>query len=109
MAGSSSATQEEESQLVYDPLSESPVKRWLLLDGHRLHIAGLLAGAVFGAVVALQATGVLRPRDPTAVVRLPAALVGGTLPFITIVLAINQLVLSQELGWTAGLRERSTG
>jgi hypothetical protein len=109
MAGSSSATQEEESQLVYDPLSESPVKRWLLLDGHRLHIAGLLAGAVFGAVVALQATGVLRPRDPTAVVRLPAALVGGTLPFITIVLAINQLVLSQELGWTAGLRERLDG
>ena len=79
MAASSSATQEEESQLVYDPLSESPVKRWLLLDGHRLHIAGLLAGAVFGAVVALQAAGVLRPRDPTAVVRLPAALVGGTL------------------------------
>ena len=109
MAGSSSATQEEESQLVYDPLSESPVKRWLLLDGHRLHIAGLLAGAVFGAVVALQAAGVLRPRDPNAVVRLLAALVGGTLPFITIVLAISQLVLSQELGWTAGLRERSTG
>ena len=100
---------DEDSQLVYDPVSESPIKRWLLLDGHRLVIAGALAAGVFLTVVGLQAAGALRVRDADAVVTLLSALVGGTLPFITIVLAINQLVLSQELGWTDELADRFRG
>jgi hypothetical protein len=88
---------------------ESPLKRWLLLDGHRLHIAGLLAGVGFGAVVVLQATGGLRPRDPAAVVRLLAALVGGTLPFITIVLAINSSSCRRNSAGPRGFGSVSTG
>ncbi|MHC3439619.1 hypothetical protein ACYJ1Y_16385 [Natrialbaceae archaeon A-gly3] len=66
-----------QSALVHERLRESPFKRWVLLDGNRYVLATILS-----------------------------AIVGGTLPFITIVLAINQLVLSQELGWTGDLQQR---
>jgi hypothetical protein len=101
--------EEDDSRLVYDPVSESPLKRWLLLDGTRLLVAAALAVGVFASVVGLHAAGALRVRDAGAVVTLLSALVGGTLPFITIVLAIDQLVLSQELGWTDELVERFQG
>ncbi|QLD90896.1 hypothetical protein HWV07_18330 [Natronomonas salina] len=101
--------EDEDSELTYDPVSESPVKRWLLLDGDRLVISAVLAAGVFTAVVALHLGGVLRVRNDQAVVTLLSGLVGGTLPFITIVLAINQLVLSQELGWTDELADRFQG
>ena len=101
--------EDDDSELTYDPISESPVKRWLLLDGDRLVISATLAAGVFLAVVTLHLGGALRVRDDGAVVTLLSALVGGTLPFITIVLAINQLVLSQELGWTDELADRFHG
>ncbi|QLK27509.1 hypothetical protein HYG81_07885 [Natrinema zhouii] len=99
----------EESQLTYQKITESPLKRWLLLDGHRLAIAGILSLGLYAAVVALYAVDLFPVTDADAVVTLFGSLVGGTLPFITIVLAINQLVLSQELGWTPDLRDRFEG
>ena len=101
--------EDDDSELTYDPASESPIKRWLLLDGDRLVISGVLAAGVFLSVVGLHLGGVLRVRNDQAVVTLLSGLVGGTLPFITIVLAINQLVLSQELGWTDELADRFEG
>ncbi|WP_226480474.1 hypothetical protein [Natrinema amylolyticum] len=99
----------EESELTYQKITESPLRRWLMLDGHRLAIAGLLTGGLYAAVIALYVAGLFPVNDAGAVVTLYGSLVGGTLPFITIVLAINQLVLSQELGWTPDLRDRFDG
>ncbi|WP_226004151.1 hypothetical protein [Natrinema salinisoli] len=99
----------EGSQLTYQTITESPIRRWLMLDGHRLVIAGLLTALLYAAVVALYVAGLFPVTDAGAVVTLYGSLVGGTLPFITIVLAINQLVLSQELGWTPDLRSRFEG
>ncbi|SEW13566.1 hypothetical protein [Natrinema salifodinae] len=99
----------EESQLTYEAITESPLKRWLLLDGHRVAIAGLLTLGLYAAVVALYVAGLFPIGNAGTVTTLYGSLVGGTLPFITIVLAINQLVLSQELGWTPELRSRFEG
>ncbi|PGF16477.1 hypothetical protein CP556_10340 [Natrinema sp. CBA1119] len=99
----------EESQLTYETVTESPIKRWALLDGDRLVIAGALSFGLYVAVVALFLGDLFPVNDAGTVVTLYGSLVGGTLPFITIVLAINQLVLSQELGWTPDLRARFEG
>ncbi|MFC6768730.1 hypothetical protein [Natrinema soli] len=99
----------EESQLTYETVTESPIKRWALLDGDRLVIAGALAFGLYVAVIVLFLGGLFPVNDAGTVVTLYGSLVGGTLPFITIVLAINQLVLSQELGWTPDLRSRFEG
>ena len=95
-----------QSDLVHERLRESPVKRWVLLDGNRYLLSGLLALVVFCVCAVIGLAGFVPVTDPGTATTLVAAIVGGTLPFITIVLAINQLVLSEEMGWTGELEER---
>lgn len=95
-----------QSELVHERLQESPFKRWVLLDGNRYVLTALLSLVVFVVCAAVGFAGFIPVTDPGTATTLVAAIVGGTLPFITIVLAINQLVLSQELGWTGTLQER---
>lgn len=99
----------EESSLVTDPRSSSPLKRWILLDGNRIVLSVVLAAGLLAVLLALFGIGLFRPTDGETVGTLLTALIGGTLPFITIVLAVIQLVLSQELGWPEGLRDRFEG
>ena len=95
-----------QSDLVHERLRESPVKRWIVLDGNRYALTALFAIVVFLACAGIGLAGYVPVTDSGTATTLVAAIVGGTLPFITIVLAINQLVLSQELGWPGDLRER---
>ncbi|ADB63340.1 hypothetical protein Htur_4536 (plasmid) [Haloterrigena turkmenica DSM 5511] len=94
------------SDLVHERLRESPIKRWILLDGSRYMITGLFSLIVFITCAGIGLAGYIPVTDPDTATTLVAAIVGGTLPFITIVLAINQLVLSQELGWPGDLEDR---
>lgn len=94
------------SNLVHERLRESPIKRWILLDGNRYTITGLFSAVVFVTCVSIGFAGYIPVTDPDTATTFVAAIVGGTLPFITIVLAINQLVLSQELGWPGNLADR---
>lgn len=98
--------QSEESDLVHNRLRESPFKRWVLLDGDRLTLTVMLSFVVFAICFGLGLAGFVPVTDPAVSTTLVAAIVGGTLPFVTIVLAINQLVLAQELGWAGDLEER---
>ena len=97
------------SDLVHQRLRESPIKRWVLLDGNRYAITGLFSVVVFATCAGIGFAGFIPVTDPATATTLVAAIVGGTLPFITIVLAINQLVLSQELGWPGALADRFEG
>jgi hypothetical protein len=99
----------DRSDLVHERLRESPVKRWVLLDGNRYTITGLFSLVVFVTCASIGYAGYIPVTDPATATTLVAAIVGGTLPFITIVLAINQLVLSQELGWPGDLADRFEG
>ncbi|XVH30402.1 hypothetical protein ACNS7O_08300 [Haloferacaceae archaeon DSL9] len=96
----------DESGMVFRSFQWSPIRRWVLLDGDRATLIYCLTGLVFAVAVGLGYAAVIPATDPDAVVPFIGALVGGTLPFITIVLAINQLVLSQELDWPGALRDR---
>ncbi|WP_336365058.1 hypothetical protein [Halalkalicoccus salilacus] len=98
-----------QSDLVHERLRESPIKRWLLLDGSRFALASLLSIVVFSVCTGIGFAGYIPVTDPATATTLVGSIVGGTLPFITIVLAINQLVLSQEMGWPDDLQDRFEG
>lgn len=95
-----------QSALIHERLRESPMKRLVLLDGNRHVLAGLISVVVFLTCAGIGGAGYIPVTDPATATTLVASIVGGTLPFITIVLAINQLVLSQELGWPGELKQR---
>ncbi|MFC6904584.1 hypothetical protein [Halalkalicoccus tibetensis] len=80
---------------------ESRIAHWLFLDANRWLIAGLLSAVSFVALVALGAAApplreAMASTAPveTAFQALIAALITG----VTLVVSINQLVLSQEIG-----------
>jgi hypothetical protein len=92
--------------------AESRTKLWLYLEAdRRLVVAGLVA-AVF---VALLVVGLLLPdaatklRGTDAVETLFQGFLTATITGVTLVLTLNQLVLSQELGAVGDQRERMVG
>jgi hypothetical protein len=85
---------------------------WVLLEADRwlvtaAFLGGLLVGLVVAGTALPGAVGALRSGDP--VETLFQALVAGILTTVTLVLTINQLVLSQELGAVGDQRERMEG
>jgi hypothetical protein len=85
---------------------------YLLVEADRRFVTAGLLAALLGAlllvaVLAPGATAAVRSGDP--VETLFQALVGATVTGVTLVLTLNQLVLSQELGAAGDQRERMSG
>ena len=85
---------------------------YLLLDADRRHIAAGIVGLVFFALVGVSfvvpdAGAALRSSD--SIDTAFQALIGATVTGVTLVLTLNQLVLSQELGAVGDQRERMDG
>lgn len=70
---------------------------WLTLYGSRYAVAALVLVVVAAVVVTLVAADVVPPTNADAMLYLFSAFVGGNFTLITVVLSINQLVLSQQL------------
>jgi RsiW-degrading membrane proteinase PrsW (M82 family) len=81
--------------------------RWTVIEGDRLVVAGALLGGILLVLLALLAVG-LFPRAPgEPLYLLISAFLGGNLTLITVVIAINQLVFSRELGSPGDLEQRT--
>jgi hypothetical protein len=101
------------TETVRDRLPISGIRSWVLLEGNRWVLTGLVLASFFVVLVLLGTTAAVPLRtamagkDPieTAFQALTTAIVTG----VTIVVTINQLVLSQELGALGDQRERMDG
>lgn len=90
-----------------DPDVPGRATRWLLLEGNRLAVAGGVTAAVllaFLVVLLWQGAAVVVPNSPVNF--LFSALLTGDLTLLTVVLSINQVVLSRELGAPGRFRRR---
>jgi hypothetical protein len=89
---------------------ENRVRLWLLLDAHRLVIAGGMALAVFCGLLVLGALdptplrAIMRGSDPTDTAF--QALIAGVITSVTLIISIAQLSVSQELAQAGSQRER---
>lgn len=82
-------------------------KLWLLLEGKRSVVAGGVLVAILVPLVAvLYAFGSAAVRPGSPMNFLLSSLLTGNLTLITVVLSINQLVLTRELAEPGTLRER---
>ena len=78
--------------------------RWLLLSGNRFRVAtGILFTMVVVVLIPLSSQFAIRNLTP--VIYLASALIGGNITLITLVVAINQVILSQELESPGSLRD----
>lgn len=91
-----SSTSEDEAKPV-SGTEIARIKQWLLLDGNRFVIAAILALAFGLAHLALSIGGLAPLANMQPLFYAFSGLITGNFTLITVVVSINQLVLSQEL------------
>ena len=102
MAVASSVIDADDSLLSVDVEASLTQKRrdareWLLLDGNRYAVALGVLALVFGSLGALELVGNVAAGRTDPLYYLLSSLVGGNITLITVVVSINQLLLSREL------------
>ncbi|WP_336359998.1 hypothetical protein [Haladaptatus sp. ZSTT2] len=103
----------EPSDTMRARVPENRAKLWFLMEANRWLVAGMLLAIFFFALVVLGALdpslirGTMANKDPTET--LFQAFVTAIITGVTLVVTLNQLVLSQELGPIGDQRERMEG
>ena len=107
-----SADADTPSDRMSDRVAGSRLKQWLLLEADRWLITGLLLSGVFCVLVGVGTItpgGAAAVRSGDPVETLFQGLLTATITGVTLVLTLNQLVLSQELGAVGDQRNRMDG
>lgn len=81
-------------------------ERWLLLDGNRLAVAGVVLVATFAVLAAVAWSNWFPLRSPSSLYYAFSTLAGGNLTLVTVVVSINQLVVSRQLMSAGEVRKR---
>lgn len=97
-------TEESGNELVAER-APGPVE-WVLLTGNRWIVAGGVLFVFFVVVGGVLAAELVAVANDDTVTRSLSAFIGGNLTLITIVISINQLILSREFTTPAELRDR---
>ena len=82
---------------------------WWILTGNRLLVAFVLVVGFFLLLQLLYTLGVIGYADGGPISRMASGMTAGSFSLITIVLTINQLILSQELGTAGQVQTRLEG
>lgn len=108
MSGSGDAP----GDLLRERADQSRLKLWFLLEADRWLVIAVLVAIVFTTLLGvgyLYPTAEAAIRTSDSVDTLFQALLAATITGVTLVLTLNQLVLSQELGAVGDQRERMDG
>lgn len=84
-------------------------REWVLVEGDRLFIATIVSVAVFLLFLVLNGIGFVAFVNDDSVTRLAGGMVAGTFSLVTLVVSINQLILSQEFASAGDAHEQLEG
>ena len=79
---------------------------WFFLDANRLLVAGVLLGFVLAVMLVLRVTGIVPLGSVDSMFYVFGGLIGGNLTLISLVVSMNQLILSRQLGAPGEVREQ---
>lgn len=79
---------------------------WYFLDANRLIVAGTLLGLVLAVMFTLRALGFVPLGSVGSMYYVFGGLIGGNLTLISLVVSMNQLILSRQLGAPGEVRDR---
>ncbi|GAB7018504.1 hypothetical protein [Halostagnicola bangensis] len=76
--------------------SVTQFREWILVEGDRLFITLVLSAATFVLFLVLNEIGFISFVNADSITRLAGGMIAGTFSLVTLVVSINQLILSQE-------------
>lgn len=82
---------------------------WVLVDGDRAYVAAGVAVGVFLLLLGLYRVGFVEFVNDDSVTRLAGGMIAGSLSLVTLVVSINQLILSREFQSAGEVREQVGG
>lgn len=90
----------------------SPIRRvweWVLVEGSRLYVATVIVLGIFVLFLLLNEVGIIAFVNDDSVTRLAGGMIAGTFSLVTLVVSINQLILSQEFVTADKARQQLQG
>lgn len=82
---------------------------WVKVDGNRLLLTAGTSVLIFLFLLALNAVGAIAFKNPDSITRMASGMVAGTFSLVTLVVSVNQLILSQEFSLAGEYRDRFAG
>lgn len=89
--------------------SNSGIAEWVLVDGDRLVLTFCGAVIVYALLLALYAVDVIAFTNANSITRMASGMIAGTFSLVTLVVSVNQLILSQEFSPAGEFRDRLGG
>ncbi|MFC6767728.1 hypothetical protein [Natrinema soli] len=84
-------------------------REWFLVEGNRLTVTATVLIGIFVLLVGLYELGVITFVNPNSVTRVASGMIAGTFSLVTLVVSVNQLILSQEFSAVGKARDRLDG
>ena len=85
-----------ELRFEHEPRSRNRLVEWIAVDGSRLLLTTVFSVGVFALLLLLNGLGVIAFSDQGPVSRMAGGMIAGTFSLVTLVVSVNQLILSQE-------------
>ncbi|NKE34338.1 hypothetical protein GWG54_00635 [Natronococcus sp. JC468] len=82
---------------------------WVLLQGNRIVITAALTLGVFALLVGLRSLGLVAFVNSNSLTRMVGGMIAGTFSLITLVVSVNQMILSREFRSADEFRNRLEG
>jgi len=108
-AGAEDTGESSVDGLARRPRSRNRFVEWILIDGDRLHVTFGMSGAVFVLLLAFHYLGVFAFSNPNSITRMASGMIAGSFSLVTVVVSVNQLILSQEFSPAGEFRDRLDG
>ena len=84
-------------------------QEWVMIQGSRIAIAGGIALVVLVLMLAAHELDLVGFTEPNSVTRVASGMIAGTFSLVTLVVSVNQLILSQEFTAASKARDRLDG
>lgn len=82
---------------------------WILIDGDRLFLTLCGSILIFAFLLLLYYENIIAFTNDDSITRLASGMIAGTFSLVTVVVSVNQLILSQEFSPAGQFRDRLSG
>lgn len=91
------------------PRSRNQLLEWVLIEGNRIVLTAIFTVGVFASILLCHELGIVAFSNDDSITRLASGMVAGSFSLVTLVVSVNQLILSQQFSPAGQFRKQFEG